>query len=763
MNFRTTTLSLVLVGSVLLASCGGGGSSVPAVIPPPVPILTLSGTAASGLALAGVNINVKCQTGSGSAVTLADGNYQLVISPGVLPCLLEAISPADSAKLHGVAIGSGDAVTANITPLTEMLAARALGREPATFFAEFDAAVATRTITTASVLAAQTDVALVLSGTVDTSSIGSFNSTALKAATASNSGGGDSQDKLLDTLKVKLNSTQLAQVVTALAQSTSTSVIKQMVLDRAAANMTQLTATLNLGSNTVLLQWSDSFPSGTSYRIEVQNADGSFSLVETVSGVGGAGTAMQWQRALTVSCVYRVVAVLPGSTVTISTPQGQSSVTVSAPPSPPTIVFDKTEPLSGAVNLSISGASAYPTVTWYTDLRLIGSGTGVGNPVVWNTSNETNGNHLIMAKIQVAADSYTEVRRTVSVSNSNIAVSAAVSGTTGTINVDVSASSQSGIARVDAVFDGVSIGSLTTPNACSSRMGCGSSNNVFRFSVNATAVGSGSHTMLVTATDSAGSSKNTTVQVPISNLPGLSVTSPADGAFVTGTLNLIGSYSTDKTGVVTVLASLGDYQFMSSTSAPFSGSMNLAGLTPGAYTLTVRATDSSSGVTVIQRTVTVTSSSATAYAPNFSLGVNGQLVAVDGSYPASVLYKADDGSYRLRNTTANTEVTLQGASAIPFLFNWAVDGGYVYVEGGFVGSTGTGYADCPLDCIYQWSPTGARINLSTANANAASSYVGGGRAYEQYPKAHGGSVIWIDAAGANPGTYTRYNVATGAL
>ena len=750
MNSRTKLYSWLLASAALLAACGGGGSA-PYV--PPVASLTLSGTAASGLAIAGATITAKCQTGSGSATTLADGSYQLVISGGVLPCVLEVSNPADSSKLHSVASGSGITATANITPLTEMLTARVLGIEPVTFFAAFDAAAASRTITTATVQAAQADVALVLAGTVDTSSIGSFVSTAFRPATAANTAGGDTQDKLLDTLKTKLNATQLTQVVTALAQTSSTSTVKQMVVDRVAANQTQLTSTVNLSTNTVLLQWADSFPAGTSYRIEAQNADGSFSLVETVLGVGGRGTAMQWQRAVTVSGVYRVVAVLPASSVTISTAQGQNSVSVSVPPSPPTIVLDQTEPASGSVKLSLSSTTAYTGVTWYTDLRLIGSGTGVGNPVTWNTATETNGSHLILAKIQVAPDSYTEVRRTVSVSNSNIAVNAGVSGTTGTINVDVTASSQFGIARVEAVFDGVSIGSLTTPNACSSRMGCGSTNNVFRFSINAAATGSGSHSILVTATDSAGNSKSTTVQVPISNLPGLTVTSPADGAFVTGTLNLSGSYSTDKAGVVTVLASLGDYQFMSSTSASFNGTMSLAGLTPGSYTLTVRATDSSNAVTVIQRTVTVTSNPAAAYPPSFTLGVGGQLIAVDGSNPTVVLYKADDGSYRIRNTSTNADVTLQGASGIPFLYNWVLDGGNAFVDGGYLGLTSAGYTDCPLSCVYQWSASGVRTNLTTNNPFKI--------IYEEHPAAHSGYVIWANSAGANQGSYTLYDVSKG--
>ena len=90
----------MLASTALLAACGGGGSA-PYV--PPVASLTLGGTAASGLAIAGATITAKYQTGSGSAKTLADGAYQLVISGGVPPCVLEVSNPADSSKLHIVA------------------------------------------------------------------------------------------------------------------------------------------------------------------------------------------------------------------------------------------------------------------------------------------------------------------------------------------------------------------------------------------------------------------------------------------------------------------------------------------------------------------------------------------------------------------------------------------------------------------------------------------------------------------------------------
>jgi len=532
--------------------------------------------------------------------------------------------------------------------------------------------------------------------------------------------------------------------------------VSALQLYAAAAN---LTSQLDMASNTLTLRWNDSFPVPTRYDIKSQNADGSFTLLESVMGALGSNSVLSWQRVLTSNAVYRVEAVASSTSVTLMTPQKQSTVAGTVPTSTPTIELSVDEPASGSVQLSIGGGLAYQSVAWYSDLRLIGTSTsGVGNPFTWNTSTETNNTHLVMAKIQLATDSFTEVRRNISVANSNLALSATVNGTTGTINIDVSASSEYGVARVEASFDGATATSLTEPNACSRFC---NGNNLFRFNVNAATAGSGSHSMVITAIDKKGARKSQTVQVPIANLPLLTLSSPGDGALVNGILRVSGTSTSDRAGAVTVTASLRDYQFLSTTDSSFTGTMDLTSLAAGPYTLTLRATDSSKAVTVLQRTISVTSSAALAYTPLFDLGAGGQLIKVDEANPAQLLYKAEDGSYRVRNTTSGNEVTLQGASGIPHLYNWAMDGGYVYVEGGFLGSTGTGYADCPLVCIYQWSPSGLKTNLSSNNPNAVSSKVGGGRAYEQYPRAHSGNVIWINAAGSNPGTFTLYRVANG--
>lgn len=234
-----------MLSTAFLAACGGGGgggsSSTGGTSPSTE--LALSGTAATGKAIAGATINAKCQTGTGTTATIADGTYSLVVAGGKLPCVLQITNPADGSILHTVAIGSGSTAIANITPLTEMLAARVLRKEPAVFFAAFDAAVAANTFTTVALKAAQTDVGTVLTGTVDTSALADFIATPLKAATPDNLSGGDAQDKMLDALKLRLSSAQVTQVVAALANTTDTASVKQVV-----ANIVAIPPTANAGA-----------------------------------------------------------------------------------------------------------------------------------------------------------------------------------------------------------------------------------------------------------------------------------------------------------------------------------------------------------------------------------------------------------------------------------------------------------------------------------------------------------------------------------
>ncbi len=516
-----------------------------------------------------------------------------------------------------------------------------------------------------------------------------------------------------------------------------------------------LTSAVDLTNNTVKLNWVDTFPAGSIYAI--QATTGSTSTVST-QAASGTGNTLSHSQSIATTTAFQVTATVGKQTFNLQTAQGQSTVTAAVPTSSPAIsVTPDASSLSGNVTLSLDNNFAYPSVTWFVDTTQIGTGTGEGNSLQWATTGTTNGQHVIFAVINLSSSSSITVRKEVNVINSNLVVNASNSGSSGTVLINVSASSNFAISSIEGKLDGVSIGTLTAPNACSKF--CSGTNNLYQFSFNASTVGSGNHTFVATAIDAAGASRSTTLIIAISNPPGLILMSPLDGAFINGSDNLTisGTASSDKAGGVTVTAFLGSLPInvLQPTPTTFNGTFSLAGLPAGPYTLTVNAKDSAGVTSTKQTAIVVTSSTATAYVPNFTMGTNGQLIAVDSSNPALLLYKASDGSYRVRNTATSTETTLAGASTIPFLYNWAMDGGYVFVEGGWLGLTSTGYKDCPSDCIYMWTPAGVKSNLSNASPNKAS--------YDQYPRAHGGYVAWINWNGPNSGTYTIYNVATGAF
>lgn len=313
-----------------LVACGGGEVSV--VVPTDIAI---SGVAAIGKAIAGATVVVvaKCKVGSGSSTTAPDGTYQLIVQKGLLPCVLQEINPADGSRLHSVVTGISSVATANITPLTEMLTARVLGKEPASFFASFDASSVAGALTINSVKAAQADVVTVMSGIADLSVIDDFITTPLTAATEDNPTGGDVQDKLLDALSVKLKGSQISQVVSALAHSEDISQIKSMVTDFASATRAKLASVVIPSTNAVLLEWFDSFPVGTKYQVEAQNADGSYTTLQVLSDTGGAGALMQWQPTVyATSTIYRVRAILAtGRSVMLATAQGDNIIKAALP------------------------------------------------------------------------------------------------------------------------------------------------------------------------------------------------------------------------------------------------------------------------------------------------------------------------------------------------------------------------------------------------------------------------------------------------
>lgn len=196
-------LALAAIQTALLSACGGGGDSgAPATggnDAPTAAALTLSGTAATGAAIAGGAIDVKCASGSGTTTTIADGTYSISITGATLPCVLHVT--AGSTSLYSLAeAGSASSVHANITPLSQLVAAQLAGGDPAALFANFDASAQTR-LTASNVAAAITSVTAALSGAVDLTGVDPLKDT-LVAASAGTTG--NALDQKLDALKAAL-------------------------------------------------------------------------------------------------------------------------------------------------------------------------------------------------------------------------------------------------------------------------------------------------------------------------------------------------------------------------------------------------------------------------------------------------------------------------------------------------------------------------------------------------------------------------------
>lgn len=223
----------LLAATTALAACGGGGGGSGAS---PAASLRLTGVAATGLAIANAPVQAKCSIGSGTATTQANGSYTIDIPGGSLPCVLE-LTPATGSVLHSVIDGSGSA-NVNITPLTELVAAKAAAGAPADLFANFDAAAQAKLGTTA-LNAAIASVAAALQGVVD---LGGVNPVKDMLVAASGSTAGNALDQKLDTLQAVLAAAQttLAELTTAVATSGTATAVVQQLLQPAAASCASL-------------------------------------------------------------------------------------------------------------------------------------------------------------------------------------------------------------------------------------------------------------------------------------------------------------------------------------------------------------------------------------------------------------------------------------------------------------------------------------------------------------------------------------------
>ena len=172
----------------------------------------------------------------------------------------------------------------------------------------------------------------------------------------------------------------------------------------------------------------------------------------------------------------------------------------------------------------------------------------------------------------------------------------------GQVNVTGTASDSGGLDSVEVKIDD---GAFAPASGLAS----------WTYALNTQSLSDGPHSITVRATDLAGNEQSASIGIVVDNTtpppdttaPSVSISSPASGASVTGTISVTGTASDNVAlSLVEVQVDSGAYSAASGL-ASWSYSLNTSTLSNGSHTIRARATDSSGLTAVTSITVTVSS------------------------------------------------------------------------------------------------------------------------------------------------------------
>ena len=375
------------------------------------------------------------------------------------------------------------------------------------------------------------------------------------------------------------------------------------------AGSANLSASLDLTTNWVTLTWLDSVPGASRYEIEQQNADGSWSVIDSVWATQASALALHWTGPAEGSMVLRVVAVMSGYTVALSTAgslyDGSSTVfdqqiTVAAPSQIPSIAIDQSGPLQGTADISIANGGTYSNVIYSVDPDGSGIGYATDAPysVPWNVEVVTTGAHTIHAVLQVNESFSLKLSRSVQVHSTSTALDVTLIYNPSTVDVYAVATSDSGIVNVTAAVNEQTLGTLSAPNACiPTPCAAGQSFNSYHFflDIHNPGVSNQYQSLQVEADDAAGDVASTSMEIFMPSPTTAALLSPVNGASVEGTLPVTGTYASGTPGALEVVVTLSGVPVYDSTVAnpgsvvPFSTSVSLAGVPGGIHSVDVYA------------------------------------------------------------------------------------------------------------------------------------------------------------------------------
>jgi hypothetical protein len=212
----------------------------------------------------------------------------------------------------------------------------------------------------------------------------------------------------------------------------------------------------------------------------------------------------------------------------------------------------------------------------------------------WDSTKVPNGNVTLTAYAYDAAGNATSSSISVKVANTvdttapTVSLTAPANGATvkGLVAVNVSASDNVGVSKVNLLVNGVQLASDTT--------------SPYGFSWDSTKVPNGNVTLTAYAYDAAGNAASSSISVKVANTtdttaPSATISNPGSGAIVSGTVGIQASAS-DNVGVKTLSLYI-DGTFQTSVSgASLSYSWDTLSILAGTHTLLVKAQDAAGNV-----------------------------------------------------------------------------------------------------------------------------------------------------------------------
>ncbi len=240
--------------------------------------------------------------------------------------------------------------------------------------------------------------------------------------------------------------------------------------------------------------------------------------------------------------------------------------------------------MSGSVAIAATASdtgSGIARVEFRADGVLLGTDTTAPYAGTWNAASAAAGSHTILATAYDVAGNSANSSVSVTVpapadtTPPVVSLTSPASGATVSGSVAIAATASdtgSGIARVEFRADGVLLGTDTTAP--------------YAGTWNAAAAAAGSHTILATAYDVAGNSANSSVSVTVpapadTTPPVVSLTSPASGATVSGSVAIAATASDTGSGIARVEFRADGVLLGTDTTAPYAGTWNAASAAVG--------------------------------------------------------------------------------------------------------------------------------------------------------------------------------------